>query len=262
MNSFTLIGFSNLHNKSLKRITFLIFWPCLSMVKWISSPALPLPAKEIENYTIEFISKLLKNPIDTFNYYKDLESSKAQKKQYEQKLNELNKLIDQYDSTRELLREQNKRGIIGMNKLEEEIDRLDKQHRNNLQEQERLNTQLAPLIIIEGYDKVFKVFKEHYSKNLDEILQDRDRTQGLLRLIIKEIIVSSRPMTPKDIIAGKKKANQQIPHKLFIKLRLPREILSGFIREANTKAIDIGNIVDIMDSSSRQSDIYGAEGRT
>lgn len=224
--------------------------------------ALPLPAKEIEEYTIDFVKELLQNPVDTFNYYKELESSKAQRKQYEHKLKELNKLIDQYENTRELLREQNKRGIIGMSKLEEEIEKLDQQHKNNIQERNKVDAQLAPLIISEGYNEVFKIFTRHYAKHLDEILQNRNRTQELLRLLIKDIVVASRPVTSKDIVAGKKKENQEIPYKLLIKLRLPREILSGYVREANSKAIDLGDLTEIWASSSRQSEIYGARGQT
>lgn len=219
--------------------------------------ALPLPARELEDYILTFVKELLQNPVDTFNYYKELESSKVQRKQYERKLKELNRLIDRYENTRELLREQNKRGLIGMNKLEEEINKLDQQHKDNLQERNRVDAQLAPLVITDGYNEVFKVFTKYYAEHINEIFKDRSKTQDLLKLLIKDIIVASRPITAQDIVAGKKKDSQEIPYKLLIKLRLPREILSGYVRETNSKAIDLGNITEILSSSSGQSDIYG-----
>lgn len=224
--------------------------------------ALPLPAKEMEEYVVNFITELLNNPVDTFNYYKDMESSKAQKKQLEQKIKELDKIIGSYDNTREILREQNKRGIISMDKLEKDIDELNQHHKNNIKERENAIVQLTPLIVSEGYEEVFKIFKEYYAKRLDEIVKSRQKTQDLLRLIIKDIVVASRPVTQKDIIAGKKTNDQEIPHKLLIKLRLPKDILMSYVREANSQATDLGDVREIWSPSSGQSEINGARGQT
>jgi hypothetical protein len=42
-------------------------------------------------------------------------------------------------------------------------------------------------------------------------------------------VVYSRPVTEKDIIAGKKKDKQEIPSRLHIKLKLPQDILQDLI---------------------------------
>lgn len=47
----------------------------------------------------------------------------------------------------------------------------------------------------------------------------------LLHELIEEIVIYSRPIKKGDIIAGRQKEGQQIPHRLHIKLKLPQDIL-------------------------------------
>lgn len=226
--------------------------------------ALPLPAEQVENYVLKFIKNLFNNPIDTFNYYKDVESSKAERKELERKLKDLNRNISQYTNTKEALREQHKNGIISIHKLKSELEDLDKRHRRNTEEQNNISHQLAPLILDEGYNTTFEIFKKKYAKKLDGILMEQRSANNLLKLVIQEVIVASRDLNSTDIIAGKRKADQKIPYKILIKLRLPKEIIRGLHAQFHTgdanEKIDTSSLIEEV--SSGQTDTNGARGQT
>lgn len=222
----------------------------------IHCSSIPIPAKEIEEYLINFIKELFQNPIDTFNYYKNLESSKFQKKEDERRLKEFDKLINAYPFQRETLREQHTKGIIDIDKLQEEVNDLEARYKRNIEARKEITSRIANNEISEGYFQVFEAFKSNYLSRLDEIFSNREQTQRLIKLLIKEIVVAGRPVTNTDKIAGRKKEGQTIPNKILIKLRLPDEILNGIIKDINSRVIHTVRL------GSGQNDIYGARGRT
>lgn len=221
----------------------------------IKCNSIPLPAKEIEDYVIEFILELLSNPVDTFNYYKNLESSKLHRVNLENNLKIINKFIKTYESTRKAVLDQNKRGFISLDETERQINELDNSYNRNLDEQKKVSAELTQYEISEGYKQIFETFKENYAHRLDEILNSREETQGLLQLFIKEIVISTRPVNAKDVIAGRKKESQEIPDKILIKLRLPSEIYLDELEKTEKQGKEYL-------WGSGQMDIIGAGGRT
>lgn len=179
------------------------------------------------------MSQLLSNPLDTFNYHQQLQSSKNEKSRLESELNDIQKLVDGYRNTKDALLEQHTRNIITTDELETKVKLLEANHIRNTEQLRQIESALAGFEVSEGYNKVFNIFQEKYLSNLADTFKDRSKTQQLLRLLIKEIIVSSRKVTAKDKLAGRKKENQEIPYKILIKLRLPQEILKDLFQELN-----------------------------
>ena len=58
-------------------------------------------------------------------------------------------------------------------------------------------------------------------------------------MLISSITVYSRPVTKKDKIAGRKKAEQLIPYKLEMELKLPQDILNHFASRFGVKSSDL-----------------------
>jgi hypothetical protein len=52
-------------------------------------------------------------------------------------------------------------------------------------------------------------------------------------MIVDKIVVHSRPVTDKDVVAGRKTEDQQIPYKIEMKLHLPQEYLKLLEAKAN-----------------------------
>lgn len=86
---------------------------------------------------------------------------------------------------------------------------------------------------IEQYALTFEFFSKKYANTLEEIRKNPDDLYVLLHTLIDEIVVMGRPVEPKDKVAGIKKANQQIPDAIHIKLRLPQDILSDMVHLEN-----------------------------
>ena len=80
--------------------------------------------------------------------------------------------------------------------------------------------------ISQGYIKSLDLFSRKYTKALSSIYTNRTEIFEILHLLIDKIIVYSRPLTGYDKVAGRKKQNQQLPYKLEIKLKLPKDIMA------------------------------------
>ncbi len=90
--------------------------------------------------------------------------------------------------------------------------------------------------ITDIYTKTLKIFSKKYKSFLTGTMTDRQELSGLIHLIIDRIQVYSRKATKNDVIAGRKKGNQMIPHKIRIDLRLPQDML---VRLAQEKRFEV-----------------------
>ena len=85
--------------------------------------------------------------------------------------------------------------------------------------------EMAKNALASGAMTALEAFSKKYKDGIDKALNDRGESYTLLHELIEEIIVSSRPVTENDIVAGKRKKDQKIPFRLHIKLKLPQELL-------------------------------------
>jgi len=191
--------------------------------------SLPLPAGEIEKYIVNFTKKLLANPIAVYNHQKELRSSKAELKELEKKREGLSRLLNTIPSRIERLREQHTLNIIDSPKLKKEISEQKVKEDQYKKEISEIDHRISQNVLSQGYIESLSLFSKKYKKTLERITNDREEVYDLIHSLIEEIIVYSRPVKDDDVIAGKKKTDQQIPYRIHIKLKLPQDILQDIV---------------------------------
>jgi len=207
---------------------FTYFYKCgrkLDSKSGIPCNVIPLPAKNIEDYIVEQAKTLLANPIAAYNHQLKLKSTKSEIKHLKKKREELANLTNAIPERRKRLQEQHEAGFIDISQLRRDIKNLiekEKQYQRELNEIERL---ISENTLSQGYIESLDLFSKKYTSALGKISTDRKELYGLLHELIEEIIVYSRPIEEKDVIAGRKKEGQKIPYRLHIKLKLPQDIL-------------------------------------
>lgn len=195
----------------------------------VGCKSLPLPAGEIEKYIIDFTKKLLANPIAVYNHQKELKSSKVEINELSKKREGLCRLIDSIPNRIERLREQHSLGIIDTSRLKEETNNLKTKEDQYKKEIKEIDYRISQNVLSQGYIESLSLFSKKYKKTLEKITNNREELYDLIHSLIEEIIVYSRPAKDNDIIAGKKRADQQIPYRIHIKLKLPQDILQDIV---------------------------------
>jgi site-specific DNA recombinase len=193
--------------------------------KWC--PAIPLPANKIEKYVVNFSRKLLNNPVAVFNHQENLKSRLNSLKYLKKKEEEIINLSNALPDRKDRIREQHIGGYIDTSKLKKEFKTLEQTEKNYKKELSNIQEQIAQTKISQEYVKSINLFSKKYKNVLEKSFKDRTALYTLLHELIDEIVVFSRDVKESDPkIAGRKKENQKIPHKIHIKFKLPQEILS------------------------------------
>lgn len=201
----------------------------------IGCHTIPLPAEQIEEYVLKFIKDLLKNPKDVFDHQMTLRSRKLEIEALRTKKLQLEKILNGYPKRKNNILFQNTHGYITRQIMESELDKLELARKKSQEELEATDEQLNKVTLSEGYMTSFKAFNEAYQTSLENKFNDPEETKRMLSLIISEIVIFSRPVTSKDLIAGRKKRDQEIPYKILIRLRLPHNILQDLTKETQKK---------------------------
>lgn len=193
---------------------------------------LPAPAEPLENYIVNFVIDLLKNPQAVFKHQKDLPSTRKRIRQLKNDRKRLNSLINALPQRRKRLKEQQEIGAIPTSELKDRLAELTSKEKQYKKDIEELDLQISQQAISEGYIKSFEVFRDKYAQVIDDVNSDRKQLYEMLHVFIDEVIISSRPVDPEiDVVAGRKKKDQVIPYKLEIKLRLPQYLLQQLVRD-------------------------------
>ncbi len=187
---------------------------------------LPIPAEPIEEYVLNFVKELLKNPEYVYKYHRNLKSTKNKLEHLESRRERLRSLLNSIPLRIENLKEQHAHGIISStDELKKKIQEQEKNIKKHEEEIEKIDAELGKHTVSEGYLAVFKDFASKYSGALDELFDNREELYRLLHALIDKITIFSRPVTELDSIAGRKQDNQVIPWSIEIELRLPQEII-------------------------------------
>ncbi|MCF7846545.1 MAG: zinc ribbon domain-containing protein [Candidatus Gracilibacteria bacterium] len=189
---------------------------------------LPINADEIEAFVLEFVKKLLKNPKAAFEYQQGLKSTQKEVEKLRKEAERLRKVVNGTPEREQSLRFQHTEGFIDSDTLKAEIEQIRNGARETKKTLETVEEQIAQKTLSTGYQKTLEAFSEKYKKMLTSVTKDREELYKIFHLLIQEIIVYSRPVTPSDPIAGRRTAGQKITHKLLFKLKLPQDILEEF----------------------------------
>ena len=192
---------------------------------------LPLPAEEIENYILNFVRKLLKNPKIVYDYQNKLKSVSSEIALIERERKHLQSILTALPQRKKNILAQHELGHVSTEELKERMEQLrveEIQLRKSLSDLEYRQSQNS---LSRGYIKTFELFEKKYQEALENTFTNRSEISALLRILIDSIVVYSRPVTEKDKIAGRKKSEQKIPYKIDVKFRLPQEVLLELIND-------------------------------
>lgn len=188
-------------------------------------PALPLPANEIEKYLVEYSRKLLKNPIAVFEHQKKLQSGLKRIEHLRKQEASLVELINAIPDKKERLREQHTASVIDTPTLERKFKEFEADEARYRKERAELQMQISQHTLSSGYIRAFELFSGKYKQALEAGFKDRATLYTILHELISEVVIYTRPLNKKEIVAGPRKVGQELPYRIHIKLRLPQDIL-------------------------------------
>jgi hypothetical protein len=137
-------------------------------------------------------------------------------------------MLNSLPARRERLKEQHESSIIDLASLKSKTNDLTSKEQTWKKELESVEYKIAQNSLSAGYISTLKLFSPKYQQALNDIYTNRQEIFDILHMLISSITVFSRPMDENDKVAGRKKENQQIPYRLEIELKLPRDILNDF----------------------------------
>lgn len=236
----------------------------------INCPAVPLPALEIERIVKDFVIQLLENPKDTYNYYMDLKSTKlasdSLQHDLERYLDLLNAIPLQKERCAELFKSTES---YGKDKYDKDIEELNKKEENFKKKITDIESKLSKLNLSTNYKTTLALYKEEYLNALKSAETKPKEIEDILKKVVDEIVVYSRPLNENEKVAGAKKEKQQIPYKLDIKLRLPKQMLADLALFAQKEAeeydykllVDSGITKFVHPKTGKLIDITTKEGK-
>lgn len=193
--------------------------------------SIPLPAMELEQYVVDLVRHILRNPKAVYEYQKGLKSSEKMlghlKKQRKHLKELMNYLPDREARWKELYAD-NK---LTKKELDTHLDEIKAKRKDYLSQMESVEIDIAQKEAPKHYIKSLELFNEKYAGVLDDISRNRKEIYDVLHMLVDDIGINTRPATPEDKIPGKKKKEQQIPYILAITLKLPQEFLKDLLSD-------------------------------
>jgi site-specific DNA recombinase len=191
---------------------------------------IPFPAEEVEVYVLNFVKRLLNNPKAVYEYQQKLKSTSIEIKFLEKERKHLQDLIEGLPNRKKNILEQNASGYLTKTNLDKQMEEMRVNELETTKKIKEIERKMAENALSTNYIKIFETFRKKYMVVMDKTFIDREEVSNLLHIMIEDIIVYSRPINEKDVIAGQKKEGQLIPHKIDIKFRLPQEMLEDLVK--------------------------------
>lgn len=194
--------------------------------------ALPIRAEEIEDYIVAYSRNLLKNPVAVFEYQKRLKSSTKTIEHLQKKEVQLLGLIEAIPHRKDRFRKQNAAGLLGLEDLRKELKQLDDDLSRFTKERANVALQMSQHTLSKEYIETLDLFSTTHQRFIKGLEKDRVTVQNILKQLIEEIVVYTRPPKNGEPIAGKKTPQvQEVPYRIHIKLKLPQDIFQDLTAE-------------------------------
>lgn len=192
-------------------------------------PVIPIPADELEVYVVEFIKKLLRDPRAVFEYQKNLPSKKLNVEKLKKEVARLIKLRNSIPDMRKRTLEQHKEGYFDHDSLTSQMNELKRKEEENSKMIEQKELELSREKLSGGYEHSLELYSTKYYQVIQGIDKSEETIYELLHMVIDKIVIYAREKTASDRIAGRKKDDQLIPHKIDIYLKLPQLLLQQLV---------------------------------
>lgn len=190
-------------------------------------PTIPILAEPIDNFVLDFIKKLLRDPKTIFEYQNKLKSNKKRIAFLEKERNDIQDKLNQVPQRLSNLSIQHENSFIDDMELIKRKEEVELERHNLAVKLIDLNRTLGEQQLSQGYSESFSAYAKKYKNVINNLKTNDSELYEFIHGIISEIVVNTRPFDPtKDRIAGRKKDNQQIPESLTIKIKLPQELMS------------------------------------
>lgn len=193
--------------------------------------SLPLHAEEIENYIVDYARELLANPVAVFEHQKRLKSQVKTIEHLRKKDKQLLDLITSIPNRKGLLSKQHEMGFLKTPALKEAMKQTDADYVRYREERDEIQKQISQHTLSKGYIQALDLFSGKYSDALKKGFENREVLYTILHELIEEVVIYTRLLKETDLVAGKKKENQQIPDRIHIKLKLPSDILNRLSKQ-------------------------------
>lgn len=203
-------------------------------------PVVPIPADSLEEYVIDFIKQLLNDPKATYEYQKDLVSSKLNVEHLKKERIRFVRLKESIPNIKENILTQHAYGAFGDLELKEKLNELKMKLSKYDEKISQIDLEMSKEALSRGYEYSLELYSKKYSRALEEAVMDKEELYDLIHMLIDRITVYSRPRTERDSIAGRKKEIQLIPEKIDIELNLPQNLLKQLI--ANKFGVKSANL--------------------
>lgn len=188
-------------------------------------PSVPIPADELEDYVVDFLKRLLKNPQAVYDYQKTQSSNQISIKNLQEDKKYFEGLLEDLPNRRDSVKEQHELGYIDGTELKTKMSEYEEKEQSFKKKINEIDYQLSRITISRGYEESLKLYADRYRESLEKALLDERELYDLIHMLINQVVVHSRPLKRGDRIAGRKKEGQLIPERIDIHLNLPQNLL-------------------------------------
>jgi len=197
----------------------------------IICPVIPIPASELEKYVKAFVKELLIDPKATYEYQRNLDSTRLNTKRLKAERELYRGLLNALPKRKVNILKQHEIGAFDNTVLQEKLTEWKNKEGMYLQKMDEIDNQLSKEVMSIGYEASLELYSQKYKEATNKAFTDDNEMYELLHMIIHQIVVYSRPKLRSDHIAGRKKEDQLIPDKIDIQLKLPQDLLQELITQ-------------------------------
>lgn len=168
---------------------------------------LPLPAEKIENYVVEYVKKLLSNPVAVFDYQQELKSNKLEIKRLRERRDQLRRLLNKTPIMISRIKEQHELGVTSTEDMITKVREYEADQQRIEKELNHIELQIGKKANYEAYEKSLKLFSKKYVDTLDNVVENRQKVMEILHMLVDGIVVHARKPKIGEKIPGRKRGS-------------------------------------------------------